>query len=81
MGVPVICSDLPALREVGRDVPEYLDPLDGKGWLDAIKDYAADPSRRRQAQYKRMKAWSMPTWESHVQAVLNVCDDVAAHAL
>jgi glycosyltransferase involved in cell wall biosynthesis len=81
MGVPVICSDLPALREVGRDVPEYLDPLDGKGWLDAIKDYAADPSRRRQAQHKRMKTWSMPTWESHVQTVLNVCDDVAAHAL
>ena len=28
-GVPVLCSDLPPFREVGADVPEYLDPLDG----------------------------------------------------
>src|SRR6202022_1322602 len=27
-GVPVICSDIPVFREVGRDVPDYVDPLD-----------------------------------------------------
>jgi hypothetical protein len=27
LGVPVPCSDLPELREIGLDVPEYLDPL------------------------------------------------------
>ena len=32
-GTPVLCSDLPALREVGGGVPEYFDPLDGPGWL------------------------------------------------
>jgi glycosyltransferase involved in cell wall biosynthesis len=29
LGVPAICSDLPALREVGGDAPDYLSPLDG----------------------------------------------------
>jgi glycosyltransferase involved in cell wall biosynthesis len=28
LGVPVLCSDLPELREIGLDAPEYLDPLD-----------------------------------------------------
>ena len=30
LGVPVICSDIPVFREVGRNVPEFLDPLDGR---------------------------------------------------
>ena len=32
LGVPVLCSDIPALRETGGAVPEFLDPLDGPGW-------------------------------------------------
>ena len=28
MGVPVACSDIPVLHEVGGDVPEYFDPTD-----------------------------------------------------
>ena len=39
LGVPALCSDLPALRETGGDVPEFLDPLDGRAWRDAIIDY------------------------------------------
>lgn len=81
MGVPVICSDLPALREVGGDVPEYLDPLDGKGWLRMITDYAHVGSRRRKAQHERMKSWRMPDWEQHIRTVLEVCEDVAARAI
>jgi glycosyltransferase involved in cell wall biosynthesis len=38
-GVAVVCSDLPALREAGGDVPDYLDPLDGLGWLQAVDDF------------------------------------------
>ncbi len=38
LGVPVLCSDLPVLREVGGDLPVYLDPLDGPGWNGAIKN-------------------------------------------
>jgi glycosyltransferase involved in cell wall biosynthesis len=40
-GVPVICSDLPALREAGSKIPDYLDPLDGPAWMERILDYAA----------------------------------------
>ncbi|MEL6266454.1 MAG: glycosyltransferase, partial [Pseudomonadota bacterium] len=68
-GVPVIAADLPALRDVGGDVPEWLDPLDGEGWLAAIRDYAAPDSRRRAAQVERLAAWRRPSWEAHFDAL------------
>ena len=68
-GVPVIASDLPAHREVGGNVPELLDPLDGRGWLAAIGDYGAADSPRRAAQLARLKAWEPPLWSGHFAAL------------
>ena len=65
LGVPAICSDLPALREVGGDVPEYLDPLDGLGWRRLILSFADADSRIRQAQLQRLERWAPATWENH----------------
>jgi len=71
LGAPVIASDLPALREAGGDVPEHLDPLDGLGWMRAILDYASPASPRRLAQMDRMGGWRAPTWQGHVDGVLD----------
>lgn len=79
-GAPAICSDLPALREVGGEVPEYLDPLDGAGWRRTILDYAAPDSRARAAQMARMRAWSPPGWDDHFTAVDGLLEKVAARA-
>jgi len=38
-GVPVIASDLPVFREVAGEIPEYVDPLDGKRWAELVKEY------------------------------------------
>jgi glycosyltransferase involved in cell wall biosynthesis len=65
LGVPAICSGLPALREVGGDVPEYLDPLDGLGWRRLIMSFAEADSRIRAAQLQRLERWAPATWESH----------------
>ena len=69
LGVPAICSDLPALREVGGEAPDYLDPLDGPGWRRLILDYAAPDSGLRQAQIARLAAWSAPSWDAHFALV------------
>lgn len=53
-GAPVIASDLGVFREVAGEAPDYLSPLDGLGWLQAISDYAAPGSRRRAAALARM---------------------------
>jgi glycosyltransferase involved in cell wall biosynthesis len=65
LGVPAICSDIPALREVGGDVPEYLDPLDGLGWRRLILSFAEADSRIRAAQLQRLERWAPVTWESY----------------
>lgn len=76
-GVPVICSDLPALREAGGSVPEYLDPLDGPAWIQAVSDYADLMSPRRQIQLDRMAGWQAPSWAEHVARVIALSDEVA----
>ncbi len=77
LGVPVLCSDLPALRETGGAVPDYLDPLDGSGWLAAILDYAARQSRRREAQLGRLAEWHPARWEDHFAAVRRMIAQLA----
>jgi len=69
LSVPVICSDIAALREVGGHAAEYLDPLDGPGWVKAILDYCDPDSARRQAQLSRITRWPQPTWAEHFAIV------------
>ncbi len=80
LGVPVLCSPLPALREVGRDAAEYLDPLDGAAWRAAILDYAQPQSTRRAAQCARLSAWRAPTWAEHFAIVDAGLRDLVAPA-
>jgi glycosyltransferase involved in cell wall biosynthesis len=69
VGTPALCSDLPALREVGGDVADYLDPLDGPAWTRAILDYAGH-GPMRQAQMARIGTWHNPTWDEHIDTVV-----------
>ncbi len=78
LGVPAICSDLPALREVGGTVPDFLDPLDGAAWRRAILDYAAPASPARAAQLARMAGWQPPGWEAHFARVEALLEQVVA---
>ncbi|HZP13635.1 MAG TPA: glycosyltransferase [Nevskiaceae bacterium] len=78
-GVPVICSDLPALREVGGEVPEYLDPLDGVAWRAAVLDYADRDSPRRASQLGRLPGWRKPEWSAHFAAVEQLLQEVSAN--
>ncbi|MEM6678160.1 MAG: glycosyltransferase [Pseudomonadota bacterium] len=64
-GTPAIAADLPALRELGGDVPDWLDPADGAAWLRAIRAYTPEGSPERNAQIARMVDWERPSWEAH----------------
>lgn len=69
LGVPVLTSDLPALREVGGTVPDYIDPLDGAAWRAMVLDYARSDSVARRAQLARLAAWKPPGWPAHFEQV------------
>jgi glycosyltransferase involved in cell wall biosynthesis len=78
LGTPAICSDLPALREVGAEVPEFLDPLDGPAWRNAVLHYAQPGAPRREAQLARLRHWHAPSWTTHFAEVDALLAQVAA---
>lgn len=76
-GTPVIASDLAVFHELAGDIPDYLNPIDGLGWLRAVEDYARDESPRRKAQLARLAGWAPPTWEDHFARVDAFLDDLS----
>ena len=69
LGVPVIAGDLPVFHEVAGNIPDYLDPLDGPGWISCIEDYCLPDSPLRRAQLERLSGFVAPAWEDHFEAV------------
>lgn len=77
VGVPVICSDIPAHREVGGDAPDYRDPLDGSGWMAAILDHAEN-GPLASAQQARLANWRAPSWDEHMDKAAQAIAELAA---
>jgi glycosyltransferase involved in cell wall biosynthesis len=65
MGVPAIASDLPVFHEIVGEIPEYLDPLDGLGWMRCIESFTEVDSEVRSDQLLRMQVFRAPTWGEH----------------
>ncbi|MCW2338496.1 glycosyltransferase involved in cell wall biosynthesis [Sphingobium sp. B2D3A] len=68
-GTPVIASDLPVFRELAGSIPDYLSPIDGIGWMNAVEDYGSPASFRRSAQLERLRGWEPPSWSDHFNKV------------
>ena len=72
-GVPVVCSDLPALREVAGDAAVFVSPSDTAGWIDATRRLLRDPALRRDLSERgRIRAGGF-TWRTAI-------DTLEAHA-
>jgi glycosyltransferase involved in cell wall biosynthesis len=74
-GIPVLCSDLPALREAGAAAPDYLDPLDGPAWHRHILDYTREGPLHT-AQRQRVAHWCAPRWADHIRIVCDAIDEL-----
>ena len=69
LGVPVISSNLPVLREIGGEIPVFLSPNDRAEWEAAILDYSQTDSTARQSQVQRLKRFRSPDWQNHFDTV------------
>lgn len=67
--VPVIASDLPVFKEIAGDIPEYINPLDGRRWKELICEYADSKSLRRTQQVERISSFNYPTWSDYFRQV------------
>ena len=68
LGVPVIASNLPVLREVGGTVPTFLCPDAADEWLRMIQEFVADGAERNR-QIAALPSWSAPEWRDHFAQV------------
>lgn len=69
VGTPVIASNISVFRELAGDIPDYLSPVDGLGWLQMIEAYARDDNATRALQIMRMRDWRPPVWAEHFSLV------------
>ena len=79
-GVPVIAADIPALREVGGNVPEWLAPDDPAAWARVIQDYSTAEAPLRAAQIARLSHWTAPSWAEHFAFVENTSETILVQA-
>jgi glycosyltransferase involved in cell wall biosynthesis len=76
--VPVLASAIDVFHEIADDIPEYIDPLDGLGWLAHVKEYTQPESPARAAQLDRTKRFREPTWARHFEQVDNFIGSLGA---
>jgi glycosyltransferase involved in cell wall biosynthesis len=78
LGTPVVCADIPALREVAGGAAKLVPPGDVAAWVEAITATLADSAERdRMASAGRRRAAEL-TWERTVQATRAVYDEALA---
>lgn len=77
LGTPVVASDLAVFREIAGKVPDYLCTIDGPGWMQAVMEYTAIPSAKRDAQLGRMQEYRLPTWDDHFTQAENFLGQLA----
>ena len=74
-GVPVACSDIPVLREVGLELPFYFDPRDSQSAAAAISAALRDRSRtdagRSHAATFTWERAANGTFEAYERAIMS----------
>lgn len=81
LGVPVVASDLPALREAGGGVPLFLPPRDAAAWRAAVLDLAEPGSAEHLRQSTLLKSWRATSWEAHFDGVLAIAARLRRNSL
>ncbi|AWN35830.1 glycosyltransferase family 4 protein [Methylobacterium radiodurans] len=75
-GLPVLASGIPVHREIGAGFCDFIDPLDGTGWMRAIEALAEPGSAARAALATRLDGYRAPGWPDHFAAVSPLLDSL-----
>ena len=69
LGVEVICSPLPAFRELLKNDALMLGTDDPQLWADAIQERARAFGKTPSPNSRKTRAARVPTWEQHFEKV------------
>jgi alpha-1,3-rhamnosyl/mannosyltransferase len=75
-GTAVVCSDLPALREVVGEAAQFVGAQDARGWASTVAELLADPGRRARLGAAGVKRAALFSWERCVQATRAIYEEV-----
>lgn len=78
-GTPVVTTDAPVFREVTQGLARFQSPIDGLGWVDAIRALADTSSEEAKAGKARAAMFRPPRWDDHFARVETFLDQVARH--
>src|SRR5207245_11810927 len=68
-GVPVVCSDLPALREVVGGAALFVSSSDTTAWIDATRRLLRDPALRRGLSERGRIRAARFTWRTAIDTL------------
>ncbi len=77
-GCPVVTSGIPAIREVGGDVPIYIDPKSIESIASALRKVAENKYSRETMARRGIERASMFSWEKAALEVSKVMDRMIA---
>jgi len=64
-----LAADVPPLREVGRDLAEYLDPFDPVAWASRVLHYTRHTDDLRAREQLIRARWTPSTWHDSAMLV------------
>lgn len=70
-GTPVVCSDRPVLREVGKDLADYFPLNDGEACRTLIRKYASDEGFYKERR-ENLKNYHRFTWKNTADRILEL---------
>jgi glycosyltransferase involved in cell wall biosynthesis len=75
---PVICADIPVLREIAGDAACFADPHDAKAWGNTLVDVLGDDTARRVLSERGRQRASRFTWERCIRQTRALYREVLA---
>jgi glycosyltransferase involved in cell wall biosynthesis len=76
-GIPVVCSDIPPLREIADGAAHFFDPSSSPALTDALREMFADKALREQFVERGLERSAQFTWTRAAEQTLAVLLDAA----
>jgi glycosyltransferase involved in cell wall biosynthesis len=76
-GIPVVCSDIPPLREIADGAAHFFDPSSSPAMTDALREMFADKALREQFVERGLEKATQFTWTRAAEQTLAVLLDAA----
>jgi glycosyltransferase involved in cell wall biosynthesis len=75
-GLPVVCSDIPVLREIYQDAAIYFDPLDVDDMAEKIKRIIGSGEQRNKLKKQGLELVERYSWQKMAKQTLKVYKEV-----